>query len=71
MGPDASAAVDRLVELCKEQSDYNTFDGRHATDRNGQKRTGPVYCFLGLLGFRKVDSNPSLLAVFEIQSGLP
>ena len=30
MGPDASAAVDRLVELCKEQSDYNTFDGRHA-----------------------------------------
>lgn len=30
MGPDASAAVDRLVQLCGEQSDYNTFDGRHA-----------------------------------------
>ena len=30
MGPEASPAVDRLVQLCAEQSDYNTFDGRHA-----------------------------------------
>ena len=30
MGPAASGAVDRLVQLCSEQSDYNTFDGRLA-----------------------------------------
>ena len=30
MGSEASAAVDRLTQLCTEQSDYNTFDGRHA-----------------------------------------
>ena len=33
--------------------------------------TGPGYCFFGLPGDRKVDSRPSVTAVFSIQSGLP
>ena len=68
MGPDASAAVDRLVELCKEQSDYNTFDGRHAFHLDVVR--SPLVCSQGLFCYY-ISLSFCLPRINATQTGTP